>query len=278
MSNNSTILKVIADKEFQELLIEKMKADLLSLPKGSLCQKIINGKKYSYHYTCEKPKRHDAVYTQKQAYISKENGALRQALQKKEFLKKSLKILEKNIAASEHFLSKYEDFNPAGIVAALPKAYSDFAPENSVENPEDTKKINVTEWKNATLAANKIHPENLTHTTSKGLKVRSKSESIISTLLDMNDIPYRYEYPLRVGERTFHPDFTVVNPFTQKIFYWEHFGMMDDPKYRNKTRKKLSSYINSGITPWDKLIMTFESNEDMFDAEYINKIIKILLL
>ncbi|MBQ9321830.1 MAG: hypothetical protein IJ239_05705, partial [Eubacterium sp.] len=48
--------------------------------------------------------------------------------------------------------------------------------------------------------------------TSKGERVRSKSEVIIADTLARMGVPYRYEFPIRFsGTGTFHPDFTVLN-------------------------------------------------------------------
>ena len=122
-----------------------------------------------------------------------------------------------------------------------------------------------------------FYADGLAHCTSKGLKVRSKSESIIATLLDMNGIEYRYEAPLTLGDHTFYPDFTILRPSDRKLFYWEHFGMMSNQAYHEQAFKKLNAYIQHGLMPWDRLIATFESNEDAFDAQQIDKTIKILL-
>jgi hypothetical protein len=278
MLNNNITLKVMADKELHEVLIGKMKSEFSSLPEGSLCQKTIRGKKYLYHYTYMKTNPHTKKRREKQTYLSKNNVKLKYALQRKAFIEKSLVTLEKNISAAKDFLAKYEPFNPAGIIERLPKAANDFSLDRNAECFVDIENFNAAKWDHTTKTTNTFHPENLIHNTASGLKVRSKSESIIATLLDMNAIPYHYEIPLMVGDHTFYPDFTVMRPSDKKIFYWEHFGMMDDHNYHEQMEKKLLMYINHGITPWDQLISTFESNEDAFDSQYINKIIKILLL
>ncbi len=85
--------------------------------------------------------------------------------------------------------------------------------------------------------------------TSKGERVRSKSETIIADLLAREGVPYRYEYPVKLrvpwvvsGMQTItqlHPDSMVLNVRTREVYYWEHFGMMDDPDYLKKNLKKI---------------------------------------
>lgn len=278
MGNNSTTLKVIADKELQELLSEKMRSELIDLPEGSLCQKTIRGKKYFYHYTYLNSTKNEKTPKEKQKYLSKKETALKINLQRKGYIEKSLCLLNQNIAAARDFLEKYEPFTPVDIIGKLSEAYSDFSIDNYTKIFGSANHFNTDEWKLRTETTTKIYPENLTQNTASGLKVRSKSESIIAMLLDVNEIPYRYEDPLLINEHIFYPDFTVMRPADQKIFYWEHFGMLGNQHYEEQMQKKLLEYISHGLMPWDQLILTTESNEDAFDAEYINKIIKILLL
>ena len=75
--------------------------------------------------------------------------------------------------------------------------------------------------------------------TDKGERVRSKSEVIIANALHRNKIPYRYEYPLQLSNgKIVYPDFTVLNLKTRKEYIWEHFGMLDDPHYRETMLNK----------------------------------------
>ena len=75
---------------------------------------------------------------------------------------------------------------------------------------------------------NPKYPEHLIHKTVSGIYVRSKSESMIALQLYTEKIPFRYECALQLGETTLYPDFTILHPKTGEIFYWEHFGMMDE--------------------------------------------------
>ncbi len=101
--------------------------------------------------------------------------------------------------------------------------------------------MSAQKWCAESYETNPSHPENLIHTTLAGHKVRSKSEVIISNLLYTNQIPYRYEAALPLKEFTAYPDFTILHPVTNKIFYWEHFGMMDNAPYCDTACNKLKT-------------------------------------
>ncbi len=106
-----------------------------------------------------------------------------------------------------------------------------------------------------------LYPENKIHSTPSGTYVRSKSESMIATLLFLNNIPYRYEQALHLGKHTYYPDFTIRHPATGTIYYWEHFGKMDDPDYQNQVHKKLYIYSQHKIYFSMQLITTTESKD-----------------
>ena len=60
--------------------------------------------------------------------------------------------------------------------------------------------------------------------------MRSKSEVIIANLLHAKGINYHYEEPLEFDGITNYPDFTIEDGSTGKTYYWEHLGMLNDPR------------------------------------------------
>lgn len=128
-------------------------------------------------------------------------------------------------------------------------------------------------WQEAEYQTNCAHQEYLQHKSLKGERLRSKSEVIIANALYMNHIPYRYECELVLGEVTLYPDFTILHPDTLDVYYWEHFGMMSQEAYREKTVKKLWLYGEYQIFPFHHLITTYESESVALDSEMIQKII-----
>ena len=89
----------------------------------------------------------------------------------------------------------------------------------------------------------------------------------------MNKIPFRYECSLTLNETTLFPDFTIKHPKTEKIYYWEHFGLMDNPSYVQNTYSKLHLYTSNGIIPNIHLITTYETKDYPIDVDTISKII-----
>ena len=93
----------------------------------------------------------------------------------------------------------------------------------------------------------------------------------------MNQIPFRYECPLELGNTTLYPDFTIMHPKTGELIYWEHFGMMDDPAYCKNVFSKLNLYVANGIIPNINLITTYETKDFPLDTEQINNMISLYL-
>ena len=111
--------------------------------------------------------------------------------------------------------------------------------------------------------------------TKKGERVRSKSEQIIADRLHDAGIPYRYEFPfIYEGNKVIHTDFTVLKKSTRDVFRWEHFGKMDDPKYRKTFFWKQSLYAQYGYVPGINIIYTFEDNDNPLDSRFLDRLIK----
>lgn len=103
--------------------------------------------------------------------------------------------------------------------------------------------------------------------------VRSKSEALIAMSLYSHNIPFRYEAALQIGAGIIYPDFTIRHPASGKIIYWEHFGLMDDSSYRQRTVSKLQFYISHGYIPNIHLITTYETRENPLGTDEIERII-----
>ena len=115
--------------------------------------------------------------------------------------------------------------------------------------------------------------------TTKGERVRSKSEIIIADSLMRADVPYRYECPLVLkGYGKVYPDFTVLNVKLRKELYWEHLGMMDDSEYVEHALQKIATYEQNGIFPGDNLILTYETKQNPVNQKIITLMIQRYLL
>lgn len=90
----------------------------------------------------------------------------------------------------------------------------------------------------------------------------------------MYGIPFRYECELQLGEIAVYPDFTIMHPKTEKIYYWEHFGLIDDSSYVRSAMAKQQNYIANGIIPTIQLITTYETKANPLDTETVEKTIE----
>lgn len=133
-------------------------------------------------------------------------------------------------------------------------------------------------WMNSPYEKNLSYSENLIHKTISGNRVRSKSESIIDTILCKYHIPFRYEALLDLGDVSYYPDFTILHPITNELIYWENFGMMDNPSYAQSASEKLSQYISHGILPSHQLICTYETKDHPLSFDLVEKMVEHYLL
>ena len=97
-------------------------------------------------------------------------------------------------------------------------------------------------------------------------------------LLYINKIPFRYECALHLGETTLFPDFTIRHPKTGNVYYWEHFGLMDNPAYSQNAYSKLQLYTSHGIIPSIQLITTYETKDNPLSTDIVEKIIAYYFL
>ena len=84
-----------------------------------------------------------------------------------------------------------------------------------------------------------LYEKNLKMTDASGTKMRSYGELMISSRLEFYGIPYRYEERIDHPGVNRVPDFTIRRPRDGKIFYWEHFGMIDNPNYYQEFTQKI---------------------------------------
>lgn len=123
-----------------------------------------------------------------------------------------------------------------------------------------------------------VHKENLKVPTRAGYMVRSKSEAIIVSLLMDAEIEFYYERPISLAGNWFVPDFTCINRTNKRVYYYEHFGMVDNDEYNKNMYKKLKTYNDNGIYQDINLICTYETSETPLDMRDVQNQIKRFLL
>ena len=116
--------------------------------------------------------------------------------------------------------------------------------------------------------------------TLKGEYVKSKSEVIIADRLTFNNVPYIYEASAVLDDWTSirYPDFMILNKRTRKEYYWEHLGKMGDEEYAVGNQIKIEQFAKNGIILGKNLILSVECKGRPLSTEYVDTIIKEILI
>ena len=142
-------------------------------------------------------------------------------------------------------------------------------------NPMESNHIEFNHIESNHIESNHIESNHIL--TEQGEIVRSKSEKIIADKLSLTKIPYYYEVPICLNGFGFvRPDFTILNPYTLKEYYWEHLGMMSSPEYVDKALSKIELYTANGILPGRDLILSYESESHPVSTNYISTLISTI--
>ena len=247
--------------EEQQRLVQQitsLEKKIAKLPDGKLIS-VHNGKYVKW----DRSDGHSNIYLSK-----KEQVLAQQLAQKKYYL-----ALRKHLLHETTALNAYLKHHSCGVppheklLEESSTYYNLLAPLFAPEVSEFKK------WMDGPYEKNTKHSEHLTHKTLSGHLVRSKSEVMICNCLYHCRIPFRYESLLLLGNLPAYPDFTIKHPSTGMQYYWEHFGMMDDPVYCRNYISKIQSYTSNGILPGIHLICTYESKNHPLTQKQIESTI-----
>ena len=120
--------------------------------------------------------------------------------------------------------------------------------------------------------------DELQYQTDRGELVRSKSEKILADTFNKNDVPYVYEPMIKLKNgHTLFPDFALLNVRKRKTIYWEHFGLINDPEYAQRSMKKIDEYERNNLICGDNLIFSTESHESPLNLHLIENKIRLFL-
>ncbi|MDO4545975.1 MAG: hypothetical protein Q4C25_07440, partial [Bacillota bacterium] len=252
-------------QEYQTQLKEQQK-ELKAMPPGHLTVRMRENR--VNYIQILPPFQPDGQYRVKG--ITKDERLVKQ-LARKKYLELSTKQLTIATSKLERFLENYQEPLPQDVLRQLPKSYRQL-PEEWLfpEKSADDKWVTEEYPRNTDREHEKIH------ITGRGLRVRSKSELIIAEKLDAYNLPYRYEQLIGYENYVFSPDFIIKA--RRRLFYWEHCGMMADPRYRKRNKWKLTMYEKMGIVPWKNLIVTYDTEDGgihsaIIEAEIRNKLL-----
>lgn len=201
--------------------------------------------------------------------ITKEVGLI-QGLERRAYLEQERAVLETDIKAVRSLARTYRTPYYEDIMELLPARLRSLPPMY-------TSLDELSVWAAEPYRQSTYKPERKVHTTSRGLKVRSKSELLIAEKMYELNVPFRYEQVLTIGEIDFAPDFTILKN-DGKIVYWEHCGLTGNAKYMNRHKWKMSVYEEAGIVPWKNLIVTYDDEYGFLDMVIVENEIRNKLI
>jgi len=189
-------------------------------------------------------------------------------LARKEYLSVAGEVLEHNIHVLERAERNLIDGDIDFLKSKMQKAYRKLPDEYFFKNgviqesiyPVRGAKEGIMrheKWASEPYEISTFNPEGRKYPTSAGIKVRSKSEQHIVEQLVNYGVPFRYEQVIKVFGKIFAPDFTFRG-IDMELFHWEHAGMMNDPFYCARHKRKMEIMEKGGIVPWKNLIVTYD--------------------
>lgn len=221
-------------------------------------------------------------------YVRRGQRKVVAAIAQKDYLKKLLRVLNREKAAIQKFLNHYNpdeaweiysrlSLERRNLVSPLILSDDEYAAEWMEKNQAKTELEQA--YEKFTERIDAFGDEDSQIITERGEPVRSKSEKILADKLYLMGVPYLYEKLSNMkGHGHIKPDFRVLNKRTRKEYYWEHFGMMDNPDYCDKAIKKIHLYEKNHIFPGRQLILTYETGKTPLNTRIIEGIIKEYLL
>lgn len=239
--------------------ISDIEKKIEALPEGRLNVRHLNKRDYYYRF--------GVAHSEK--YLGSQDIELIEKLVQKDYLKRVLKEVKRELAAIKKMQELYPETIAEDVFDSLPDARKKYArPINICDDSY------AVRWMETPYKRKPFKKGTSEFYTLKGERVRSKSEVIIADRLRANGIPYRYECPLKLGNRIIHPDFTILRMSDRKVLYHEHCGKMGDQQYFEDMLIRAREYNQAGIILGDRLFYTFESDTTPLDVSILDNLIR----
>ena len=263
---DSAINAIRQQKQDIEKEISEIRKRISIAPEGSIRME----KKYKQYQFYLRNNAKDSRGT----YIPRKDNESVILLVQKNYDIKVLAALEKQLKAIERFLKDYDPGAKQHVFEKMSEPRKNLIKKGFLTDEEFVK-----QWLNKPYGKMGFGKEDPEYYTSKGERVRSKSELLIAEALIRYNIPYRYEYPVyHNGVLMAVPDFNCLNVRQRRDYYWEHLGMLADPNYANKNVKKLERYTLANGFDESSLILTTETNKHPLNTKVIEAKIRRFLL
>ncbi|MDC7278767.1 hypothetical protein NXH64_04535 [Butyrivibrio fibrisolvens] len=251
---------------YLDAIVSEKSRDIKIAPKGKI--KIVKHNSTYQYYIREN------INDSQGKYIKKENIALAKALAQKDYDQKVHDLATKELK----LLAKLKDLYKNGDCDAYIESMRPYKAElvSPIKEPDEQYIKNWVEQN--TKLEETFMSEGLIYDNGKGVMMRSKSEVIISKILDEKGIPYIYEKSVALSKfKTVRPDFTILDVKNRREIYLEHLGLMDDGEYFAKNVKKIADYEKAGIYLGDRLLITYETRKAPLNTHLLEeKLLKML--
>ena len=240
-------------------LVEDAQKQLKNLPEGRLKVKR-QGKKISYYHVTDATDSNGVLI---------ESRKLAGKLAQKAYCRDAVKAAEAERKALKKLIDNYPEPSVDDLYGMLTDERKKLVTPHFYSDEEYLRR-----WLDREYPQKEFKEGMPFYYTLKGERVRSKSEQIIADRLAANDIPYKYECPLQIGEYVYHPDFTILKVKQRQEVYLEHFGMMDHADYAKMAVKRINEYASAGIVLGDRLFMTCEAGSVPLDVRTLDVLIE----
>ncbi len=261
--------------------LEFCEAELSMLPEGTLlCSRDKSGHNRYYRAFSD-----DSGVYQRRG-IGKQAG-LKKDLARKAFLEQAAKAMRANVSLLEKTINAYIPCDPDSVLSRMRSGLQNLPSDDMVCTRVQQMLLDIdgstcqridshVAWGNAAYKRSERPIEGIGLVTSRGERMRSKSELLIAERLYAYGIAFHYEQLIEVGQTELAPDFTFQDCDSNE-FYLEFCGMMNDPAYVSSYQHKRDLYEQAGITQWGRMIYVYASGNEI-DMEAIDATIRYQII
>ena len=202
-----------ADVQLYKDLRKQLKEYLRRLPTGRLYYKMINGRRRPF-----------VMEDGKEKYLSRKNLNKIIGLKRRREVEDAIEMIDSNIALLEPIMKGFFDLE---LVTPSFVSVNDTYASVRHRSKSEIAEI-VDKW--ADVKAGKPFYEG-GHITSDNTRAKSRVElALYETFYNLSLNPV-YEHPVIIDSELWYPDFSFVRESDGEVILWEHFGMMDQPRY-----------------------------------------------
>lgn len=212
-------------------------------------------------------------------YLGNAKNERVQDVQELYLCKKMIQLARENIRELEDFLKLFHWITPELVRNRLPKCYIPVDLDRNFVEGSFTNKW-LCEMKKIKDAYPVEHPEHLSITTCDGTKVRSRAEAMLYDMFVAMGFTVLYEFPVWIDGKIFHPDFTLLHPYTHNVYFWEHLGMWyreDAGAYRRGFLYKVEQYEKIGFSLGNNLLTSYEYKDGGINMNWFQDICQSIL-